>query len=72
MSQLVAKRAMEQAALRFGVSYEEVRLEIEAAITAAMKAQDQSVRMQWEKIPRYGEMPTPDELIMYISALVRK
>ena len=70
MKQSVAKKAIEQTALRFGVSYDEVNREIGAAIAEAMKSQNQSLRMLLGVIPRQNEEPTPEELIMYISDFV--
>ncbi|MEZ4357357.1 MAG: sporulation initiation factor Spo0A C-terminal domain-containing protein [Eubacteriales bacterium] len=45
---------------------EEVRKEIEIAIQSGFNSNDHKARSQWAKIPKKGEVPTPDELIDYI------
>ena len=44
----------------------EVLKQIETAIQAGMQNPDPNIRAQWEKIPRTGTIPTPEELIFYI------
>ena len=58
-------KAIEQVALRRGVDVEEVRREIEKAIEARMSNPDPKVQEYWAKIPRKGEKPTPEEVIVY-------
>lgn len=70
MSKLRAQRAMEQTALKFGVSFEEVYHEIEAVIADAIKTQNPAVSMLWDSIPRQNDCPTPEEVIEYLSNFV--
>ncbi len=60
-----ARRALEEIARREGTSVEHVRKHIQVAIISGMTSPDPNVRAEWEKIPRAGEYPTPEELIAY-------
>lgn len=44
----------------------EVRSEIERAIRLGMENPDPAVQAQWARMPKAGEVPTPDELIAYM------
>ena len=48
---------------------EEVRREMEAAIRAGFQNPDPTVHAHWARIPRKGDMPTPEELIAYVVRL---
>ena len=63
----VATHALEQVAQNNGTTIEVVREEIKAAIAEAMKSDDQAVRDQWRFVPCSGEVPTPEEFIMYVA-----
>jgi hypothetical protein len=56
----------ERIAAEHNTTVEEVRREIEAAIRAGFNNPDPKVQAQWAKIPRKGDLPTPDELITYV------
>ncbi|MDD4564718.1 MAG: sporulation initiation factor Spo0A C-terminal domain-containing protein [Eubacteriales bacterium] len=56
----------ERIAVEHNTTVEEVRQEIEAAIRAGFNNPDPKVQAQWAKIPRKGDIPTPDELITYV------
>lgn len=56
----------ERIAAEHNTTVEEVRREIEAAILAGFNNPDPKVQEQWAKIPRKGDIPTPDELITYV------
>ena len=53
-------------AARDQISEFEVLRQIETAIQAGMQNPDPNIRAQWEKVPRTGTIPTPEELIFYI------
>lgn len=44
----------------------EVQRQIEIAIQTGIQNPDPAIRAQWEKVPCTGEIPTPEELILYI------
>lgn len=56
----------ERIAVKHNTTVEEVRREIEVAIQAGFNNPDPKVQAQWAKIPRKGDIPTPDELITYV------
>lgn len=51
-----------------GMTVDEVRTEIQAAIDEAMKSTDPSVQQFWASIPHKGPAPTPEEVIDCISS----
>ena len=51
-----------------GVSVEEVKREMQAAINAAYKNPSPQSAMQQCAIPKTGKVPTTDELIRYVVA----
>ncbi len=62
-----AKKAIAETAKQNGVTIKEVREEIQKAINEGMKSSDPQVTEMWSKIPRKGEIPTPEEVIDFIS-----
>lgn len=59
-------------ALQEGTSVEMVRKHIQVAMIAGMMNSDPTVRAVWEKIPRMGEVLTPEEVIAHYSNSGRK
>lgn len=45
----------------------EIYREMEVAIQAGFNNPDPKVQAQWNKIPRKGDIPTPEELIIYVA-----
>lgn len=62
-----------QVAEEFGVTPEEVYRDIEGVIAAAIEKSaadpDPVAREIWARMPRAGARPTPEELIMFLSAM---
>jgi hypothetical protein len=56
----------ERIAAEHHTTLEEVRREMEVAIRVGINNPDPKVQAQWAKIPRKGDIPTPDELITYV------
>ena len=52
-----------------GVSYKEVKAEIEYAIRVAIanSENDPYARRFWEAVPRAGKLPTAEELLAYMA-----
>lgn len=48
-----------------------VRYEIEIAIFAASNCTDPKVQAFWESVPRKGERPTPEEVIVYLADMTK-
>jgi len=71
MNTTKAKKALKQLAKREGVSVETVRHEIEIAIAAARKSTDPKARAFWKSVPRKGEYPTPEEVIVHLAGMTK-
>lgn len=67
------KDLYEQIAKHYGVDAEEVRAEIQAAITDAYTdpQRDADVLKAQSQVPSQGEIPTPEELILYLQEQIR-
>ena len=63
------KDIIKQVARNNGVSEEEVR-EMKAAMMAGWNNSDPKVREIWSRIPCEGEMPIPEELIIWTAIQV--
>lgn len=73
MNTAKAQKALLQVALKEGASLDEVRREIGLAISAAANSTDPQARAFWLNIsPRKGQLPTPEEAILYIANMVAK
>ena len=70
MRKSVGVEAIQEVASRNGVSAAEVRREIELAIDTGMANPDPKIRAYWAKIPRSGERPTPEEVIVYLAGKI--
>lgn len=62
-----AKRVLKMVAKRNGVSLKEVRKEIQEAINYAWKDMPEGGEELRKKVPCRGEVPTPEELICFLS-----
>ncbi len=54
-------------ALREGLTVEEVRERMRLAMLSGLRSQDYTVQARWNRIPRKGDVPTPEELIAYLA-----
>lgn len=64
----VAARSIEKIAVKEGTTPEMVRKHIQLAMLNGLISDDPKVKAEWAKIPRAGEVPTPEELIAYYAA----
>ena len=62
-----ARRAIEKIAAREGISVERVRLEMKMAMLSGLCNQAPKVQALWKSIPCEGEVPEPEELIMWAA-----
>ncbi len=63
-----AVNALKTVAHRRGRRLEEIRKEIDLAIVEAMKSTDPDVQARWKEIPSAGEVPTAEEVMLYVEA----
>ncbi|MDR3600302.1 MAG: hypothetical protein P4L49_07455 [Desulfosporosinus sp.] len=71
MDTVKAKEALIKLSKQKGVSEETVRHQIKIAITEAMKSPEPQAQTFWKSIPHKGEQPTPEEVIAYITNMVK-
>lgn len=67
-----AKNAISKIALENGMSARELIEEMQNAIDEGMNSTEPKVIKLWEKVPRKGEKPTPEEFIDYMAESVRR
>ena len=67
-----AEKAIEQIALKYGVTENEVRKQINIAMINGLISDDPKIKRFWENVPRAGEIPTPEELIAHLSDMVKE
>lgn len=68
----IAEHALRQIAMREGKTAEEVRKEIKKAMLVGMFSQDLKVQAYWKRIPCDGDLPTPEEVIVFLAGQVKK
>lgn len=68
----VAENAIRKIALREGVTVEYVRKQMQVAMLNGLCSNDSEVKAFWDSIPHEKEAPTPEELITYISEMVKR
>lgn len=70
--QKVAESAIKKIAERDGVSTEYVRKHMQIAMINGLCSTDPKVKAFWAAVPRENEVPTPEELIIYISETLKR
>lgn len=65
-------KILRRIALENGVSVSEVRKEIQIAIEAAMSNPDPAVQAEWKAMSHNGQIPSPEEVIIYLAEKTRK
>lgn len=68
--QRAAEMAIEKIAEQEGVPIEYVRKQIQIAMLNSLCSTDPKVKAFWDNVPREADIPTPEELITYISQKV--
>lgn len=63
----IAEDAIRKIAADSGESVESVRRNIQIAMVNGLASTDADVQRFWQSVPREGELPTPEELILYIA-----
>ncbi len=67
----VAKRAIRKIAERDGVTSAYVEKQIKIAMMNGLCSSDPAIKAFWDQIPRENEVPTPEELIIYLSEYIK-
>ena len=66
-----AGNALKQPARKKGISVDTVRYEIEIAINSGFNSTAPQAQAFWNSIPRKGERPTPEEVIVHIAKMIK-
>ena len=69
---IVAENAIRKIAEREGVSTEYVRKQMQIAMINGLCSTDPKVKAFWATVPCEKEVPTPEELIIYISETIKR
>ena len=65
------KTILKAVAQKNNTTTEDVLREMEVAIAMGMANPDPEVQKKWRQIPRKGDQPTPEEVIMYYAKLLK-
>lgn len=68
----MAENAIRKIAERESVSTEYVRKQMQLAMINGLCSTDPKVKAFWAAVPRENEVPTPEELIIYISETIKR
>jgi len=71
MSKERAEQIYRQIAIQHGTSVESVKKEIKMAMLIGMVNQDPEVQKKWDAIPHDGDVPTPEELLIYLTSQIQ-
>lgn len=66
----LAAQAIQVVALENHMSEEMVREQLMSMILEGMSSENPEDQKRWERIPRAGEMPTPEEFIAFCSEML--
>jgi hypothetical protein len=69
---IIAENAVRKIAEREGVSTEYVRKQMQIAMINGLCSTDPKVKAFWASVPREQEVPTPEELIIYIAETIKR
>ena len=64
---LTPQEAIQQVARKNGVTPEEVRREIELALSEGMRSLDPRVQAFWQQIPSRTGIPTVEEVVQFLA-----
>ena len=72
MKKINAEAAIRKIAMREGITVEEVRTEMKKAMLIGLCNPNPAIRERWKNIPCKGDIPTPEELIVYMAQNVKE
>lgn len=72
MTKEQAEKIYLQIARQHGTTIEEVKKEIKLAMLVGMCNQDPEVQKKWNSIPHDGDVPTPEELLIFLTGQLKK
>lgn len=72
MTKQQAEKIYQQIAIKNHTTVDKVKKEIKLAMLIGMSNQDPAIQKRWAEIPHDGDVPSPEELLIYLSACVEK
>lgn len=67
-----ARRAIAHIAMREGTTPEMVRKHIQLAMINGLVSDDPAIKAAWARIPKTGDVPTPEEVIAYYTQQIQQ
>ena len=67
-----ARQALKTIAKKENIPPDNIRREIKAAISNAMRNPDPVIKSMWEGVPCKGDVPEPEELIAWLVEQVKE
>lgn len=68
----IGARSIAEVARREGKSVEYIRSEMKKAMQAAMDNPDPRIQEMWRQIPCKGDVPEPEEFIVYMATIITR
>ncbi len=68
----IAEKAIQKIAIREQRSIADVKKEMRMAMFVGLCSQDPAVQAYWKNIPCEGDVPTPEEFIIFVSNKIKK
>lgn len=69
--QRIAENAIRKIAEREGVTTEYVRKQMKIAMINGLCSTDPKIKAFWDRIPKEKDIPTLEELIIYVSGMIK-
>ncbi len=69
--QRITENAIRKIAAREGVTTEYIRKQMQIAMLNGLCSTDPKVKAFWAGIPKEKDIPTPEELIIYVSEIIK-
>lgn len=67
-----AEKIYQQVAIQNHTTVDKVKKEIKLAMLVGMCNKDPAVQKRWNEVSHGGEVPTPEELLIYLSLCMDK
>ncbi|WP_294853171.1 hypothetical protein [uncultured Oscillibacter sp.] len=72
MTKEKAEQIYRRVAVRHQTSVDNVKKQIKLTMIAGMCSQDPEIQKRWNEIPHDGDVPTPEELLIFLSDKAKK
>jgi len=66
-----AEQIYQTVAVQHHTSVDNIKKQIKLAMIAGMCSQDPEIQKKWNEIPHEGDVPTPEELLIFLSGKMK-